>query len=81
MAAGLAGHAEFQRIGHCIRCQRVGSQLAGNRQPQRVGPAPRDIFLVAGGAIRTGTSRRPRACAGAVVVAHLDAPKAAAGAG
>ena len=34
VAAGLAGHAEFQRVHHLVGGQRVRPELAGDRQPQ-----------------------------------------------
>ena len=82
VAAGLAGDAEFQRLHHLVGRQRIGSELAGNRQPQRVGAAARDVLLVAGGAIGRAHHAALELAAGAVVVAHLDrALEAAAGAG
>ena len=82
MAAGLAGDAEFQRVHHFIRGQRVRPELAGNRQPQRVGAASRNVLLVAGRAVGRAHHAALELPAGAVVVAHLDrALKAAAGAG
>ena len=82
MAAGLAGDAEFQRLHHLVGGQRVRPELAGDRQPQRVGAAARDILLVAGRAIGRAHHAALELPAGAVVVAHLDrALKAAAGAG
>ena len=82
MAAGLAGHAEFQRVHHLVGGQRIRPELAGDRQPQRIGAAARDILLVAGGAIGRAHHAAFELAAGAVVVAHLDrALEAAAGAG
>ena len=80
VAAGLAGHAEFQRIHHLVGGQRVRSELARYRQPQCVGAAPRHILFVAGGAIGRTHHAALELPAGAVVVAHLDrALKTAAG--
>ena len=59
-----------------------GPELAGDRQPQRIGAAARDVLLVAGGAIGRAHHAAFELAAGAVVVAHLDrALEAAAGAG
>ncbi len=82
MAAGLAGHAEFERVHHLVRGQCVRSQLPRDRQPQRIGAASRNILLVAGCAVGRAHHAALEFSAGAVVVAHLDrALKAAAGAG
>ena len=70
--AGLAGDAELQRLRHLVGGERVGPELAGDGEAQRVGAAARDVALVAGDAIaRAHHAARERA-AGAVVVAHLD---------
>ena len=49
-AAALAGDAELHGLAHGVGGQRVGAELAGERQAQRVGAAAGDVLLVAGGA-------------------------------
>ena len=70
--AGLAGHAIFQRFRHLVRRQRVGPELPGEGEPQRVGAAARDVTLLAGDAVARAHDAAGERAAGAVVVAHLD---------
>ena len=80
--AGLAGHAELERLRHLVRGQRVGAELARDREAQRVGAAAGDVALVAGDAVARAHDAAGERAAGAVVVAHLDrALETAAGAG
>ena len=79
--AGLAGDAELQRLRHLVGGERVRPELAGDREPQRVGAAARHVALVAGDAIARAHHAAGELAAGAVVVAHLDrALETAAGA-
>src|ERR1700689_1336532 len=78
-AARLAGNAELQRFDHLVGRQGVGAELAGYREAQRIRAAPRHVALIAGHAIR-GTHRAAgELSAFAVVVAHLDSAREAAG--
>src|SRR5664280_1831558 len=70
--AGLAGDAELERLGHLVAGERVGPELAADRQPQRIGAPARDVALVAGDAIARAHGAAGQFTAGAVVVAHLD---------
>ena len=80
--AGLAGDAELERLRHLVRGQRVGAELARDREAQRIGAAAGDVALVAGDAVARAHDAAGERAAGAVVVAHLDrALETAAGAG
>ena len=70
--AGLARHAQFHGLGHVVAGQRVGAELAGQREAQRVGAAARDMRFVARHAIARAHGAALGFAAGAVVVAHLD---------
>src|SRR6266849_3948964 len=80
--AGLAGDAERKRLRHRVGGERIGSELAGDGEAQRIGAPARDVALVAGDAVARAHDAAVQRPAGAVVVAHLDrALEAAAGAG
>ena len=49
--AGLARHAQRHCVAQRIGRHRVGAELAGQRQAQRVGAAAREVLFVAGDAI------------------------------
>src|SRR6185295_5766801 len=70
--AGLAGDTQLERLRHLVRGQRVGSELARDREAQRVGAAAGDVALVAGDAVARAHDAAGECAAGAVVVAHLD---------
>ncbi len=79
--AGLAGDAELQRLRHLVGGERVGAELAGDGEAQRIGAPARHVALVAGDAIGRAHHAAGELAAGAVVVAHLDrALETAAGA-
>ena len=79
--AALAGDAQLHRLQHLVGGERVGSELAGDGEPQRVGAAARHVALVAGDAEGRAHDAAGVLAAFAVVVAHLDrALETAAGA-
>ena len=69
--AALAADAQFHGVVHDIRVERLRAELAGERQPQRVGAAARGMDLVARDAIGRAHGARVELAAMAVVVAHL----------
>ena len=70
------------RLRHLVRGQRIGPELAGDGEAQRIGAPARDVALVAGDAVARAHDAAGERAAGAVVVAHLDrALETAAGAG
>src|SRR5262249_43997227 len=80
--ASLAGAAELHGPRHLVRGQRIGSELAGDGEAQRVGAPAREVALVAGDAIARAHDAAGGRATGAVVVAHLDrALETATGAG
>ncbi len=76
--ARLAGNAQRHRIGDRVGRHRIGAELAGERQAQRVGAPARHVRLVARHAIRRAHHAGIEGAAGAVVVAHLDRAEHAA---
>ena len=81
-ATGLARHAQFQRLGHFVGGEGIGTELTGDGQPQGVGPAARHVLFLARDAITRTHGPALQFAAGAIVVAHLDrALKTATGAG
>ena len=70
--AALARDAELHRLAHRIGRERVGAELAREREAQRIGAAARQVLLVEGGAVGGAHHARVGLAAGAVVVAHLD---------
>ena len=64
---------------HRVAGQRVGAELARQRQPQRVGAAARQVLLVARDAVARAHRAGVELAAVAVVVAHLDRLGQAAG--
>src|SRR4029077_6913874 len=70
--AALARHAELQRFRHLLGGERIRPKLPGDRKPQRIGAAARDVALLARDAIARAHHAAGRGAAGAVVVAHLD---------
>src|SRR5262249_35364812 len=80
--AGFAGDAEPQCLRHLRRGQRVGAELAGDGETQRIGAAAGDVALVARDAVARAHHAAGERAAGAIVVAHLDrALESAPGAG
>ena len=77
--AALAAHAQVERVAHRLRLQRVGAELARQREPQRVGAAARQMLLVARDAIARAHRAGIELAAVAVVVAHFDGLREAAG--
>ena len=69
--AALARDAQRHRLAHRVGGQRVGAELARQRQAQRVGAAARQMLLVAGRAVGRAHHAGIGFAAGAVVVAHL----------
>jgi len=70
--AGLTGDAQLERLGHLVGGERVGPELAAEREPQCIGAPARDVALVARHPIRWAHGAARQFPAGAVVVAHLD---------
>ena len=60
-----------QRVAHLVGDQRLGAELAGQREAQRVGAAAGQMLLVAGRAVGRAHHAGVGFAAGAVVVAHL----------
>ena len=80
--ARLARDAKLERLRHLVRRERIGSKLAGDRKPQRIGAPAGHVALVARDAVARAHHAARKRAAGAVVVAHLDrALKTAAAAG
>ena len=76
--ARLAGNAQRHRIGDRVGRHRIGAELPGERQAQRVGAPARHVRLVARHAVRRAHHAGIEGAAGAVVVAHLDRAEHAA---
>ena len=70
--AALARHAQIHRGVKFIGRKCVRTELTGDREPQRVGPAARQMLLLAGGAERRAHGAGVELAAMPVVVAHLD---------
>ncbi len=77
--AALAADAKVQRLEDGIARQRIRSELARQREPQRVRPAARQMLLVARDAKARAHRSGVELAAVAVVVAHLDGLGEAAG--
>src|SRR5690606_29303415 len=74
----LARHAELEGTVKLVGFERVGSELPGQRETQRVRAAARDVPLVASGPIRRAHRAGVELPAMPVVVAHLDSGREAA---
>ncbi len=70
--AGLARDTQGHGVGHGVRAEGVRSQLSRQGQAQAVGPAARDMLLVAGGAVGGAHGPARAFAAGAIVIALLD---------
>ena len=69
--AALAAHAEVHRFLHGFAGEGIGAELAGDRQPQRVGPSPRQMLFVTRHAVAGAHGAGVKLAAMAIVVAHL----------
>src|SRR5262249_10527855 len=70
--ARLARDAQLECLGHLVRRERPGAELAGEREAQRVGASARHVALLAGDAEARAHDATRAFAAGTVVVAHLD---------
>src|SRR3954470_9480193 len=70
--AALARDAEVERRLHLMRGEGVGAELAGDREPERIGAPAREVLLVERRAVGRAHGAAGELAAGAVVVAHLD---------
>ncbi len=70
--AALAAYAQIHRGAHGLRGKAAGPKLAGQREPERIGAAPRDVLLRARDAVARTHRAGIELAAVAVAVAHLD---------